>query len=131
MFKAEIIESSKELTPRERVALKDTGLCHRLDEIVPNPGEGDIKLAPLSFVLLHITNDKAKDGNTEYDQFVIVASDGERYLTGSESFITSFRDIWEEMDGFDENDPWILSIYKKESKNRAGKYFLTCSLVMD
>ena len=131
MFKAEIVETSKELTPRERVALKDTGLCNRLDEIVPDPGEGDLRIVPTAFVKLHITNDRAKDGNTEYEQFVIVASDGERYLTGSDSFITSFQDIWGEMGGFDESDPWILSVYKKESKNRAGKYFLTCSLVME
>lgn len=129
MFKVDIIDSSKDLTPRERVALKDTGLCQRLDEIVPDPGEGDFRIVPVAFVTLQIHNDRAKDGNTEYKQLVLIASDGERYLTGSESFESSFRDIWDEMGGNPENDPWILSIYKKTSKNRAGKYFLSCSLV--
>lgn len=131
MFKAEIIGSSRDLSPRERVAIKDTGLAARLDEIVPSPGNGDLRIVPTTYVELHITNDRAKDGNTEYDQLVLVASDGQRYLTGSDSFRTSFFDIWEEMGGYDESDPWILAIYKKESKNRAGKYFLTCSLLME
>lgn len=128
-FKATITGSSRELTPRERVAYKDTALCERLDEIVPDPGAGELTICPVGYYTLEIHNERAKDGNVDYNQLVVIADDGRRYLTGSTSFETSFLDIWDEMGGQDETDPWKIAVYKKASKNRAGKYFISASLI--
>lgn len=124
-FNITIKESSKtDLTARERVLLKDTSNAVKLDEVVTEDGTPFV-LSPAAYAVLAVHNEKAKSDDKDYEQYLILDSDGNKYVTGSQSFWNSFADIWSDMEG----EPFELSIYKKPSKNYTGKCFLTCSIV--
>ena len=124
-FNITIKESSKtDLTARERVLLKDTSNAIKLDEVVTEDGTPFV-LSPAAYAVLAVHNEKAKSDDKDYEQYLILDSDGNKYVTGSQSFWNSFADIWSDMEG----EPFELSIYKKPSKNYTGKCFLTCSIV--
>ena len=61
-------------------------------------------------------------------KYVIVTKDGTKYVTGSNSFITAFEDIEDEMADAGE-DEYEIEVYRMESKNYKGKQFITCSIV--
>lgn len=124
-FEVRIVDSSMELTHKQKVALKDTSRAIKLDEACSDGNELQIK--PTGYAILSVHNDKAD--NPDYTQYLIIDGSGERYVTGSNSFWRSFLDIWEEMtDDTEDNEEWSLIIYKKDSKNYKGKQFLTCSI---
>ena len=124
-FEVKIIESSTELTHKQKVALKDVSRAIKLDEACDEGNELQIK--PTGYVVLSVHNDKAD--NPDYEQYLIIGESGEKYVTGSNSFWRSFIDIWTEMtEDADEKEEWSLIIYKKDSKNYKGKQFLTCSI---
>ena len=124
-FNITIKESSKtDMTARERVLLKDTSNAVKLDEVVTEDGTPFV-LSPAAYAVLAVHNEKAKSDDKDYEQYLILDSDGNKYVTGSQSFWNSFADIWSDMEG----EPFELSIYKKPSKNYTGKCFLTCSIV--
>lgn len=124
-FNITIKESSKtDLTARERVLLKDTSNAVKLDEVVTEDGTPFV-LSPAAYAVLAVHNEKAKSDDKDYEQYLILDGDGNKYVTGSQSFWNSFADIWSDMEG----EPFELSIYKKPSKNYTGKCFLTCSIV--
>lgn len=131
-FEVKIIESSMELTHKERVMLKDTSRAIKLDEVCDNGNELQIK--PTGYARLSIHNEKAD--NPDYEQILVIDESGKKYITGSSSFWRSFIDIWTEMTDYTlkegevrtESEEWALIIYKKDSKNYKGKQFLTCSI---
>lgn len=121
-YEVKIVASSRELTARERVKVKNDNNAIKLDELV----------TPDSPFVVHITDwaeleiHNEKSDNVDYPLFVLI-SDGQTYCTGSESLWKSFRSIWDEM--ADEDEIYDIEISKKESKNYKGKHFLTCSIV--
>ena len=119
-FTVEITNASKELSKRERVDLKDLRNATKLDDALSNGNK--LYITPSYYAELSVHNDKATP--QDYMNFVIVSEDGEKFYTGSQSFISSFKNIDEEMDGED----YALVIYKLPSKNYSGKEFITCSL---
>lgn len=121
-FKAEIIESSKELTKKERVQLKDTKDCIKVDEKLNAEGSFTIDIA--GYVVLRVHNEQAR-GDKDYEQMILLSKEGEKYLTGSRSFMNAFASIYEEMEGEDIS----IKVYSLPSKNYQGKSFITCSLV--
>ena len=120
-YKVEIKESSKELSARERISLKDTTNAIKLDEAL---AEGDVIITPVDYVILDIHNEKAE--NKDYENYIIVDKSGTKYVTGSSSFWNSFIEIYEEMK--DEEEEYSILAYRVESKNYKGKYFLSCSI---
>lgn len=120
-YKVEIKESSKELSARERISLKDTTNAIKLDEAL---AEGDVIITPVDYAILGIHNEKADD--KDYENYIIVDKSGTKYVTGSNSFWNSFIEIYEEMKHEDEE--YSILAYRVESKNYKGKYFLTCSI---
>lgn len=120
-YKVEIKESSKVLSARERISLKDTTNAIKLDEAL---AEGDVIITPVDYAILAIHNEKADD--KDYENYIIVDKLGTKYVTGSSSFWNSFIEIYEEMSGEDEE--YSILAYRVESKNYKGKYFLTCSI---
>lgn len=114
--------ASKELTAKQRVMLKDTTNAVSLDEATQS---ASLVIDPDYYVTLDVHNDKAED--KDYLKHVIVDKDGTKYVTGSESFISSFRAIMDEMAGTDEE--FQIQVYRVPSKNYKGKEFLTCSIV--
>lgn len=122
-YEVKVKECSKNLTGKERVAIKDISNALKLDTIVTP--DSRVEIVPDFTALLDVHNENAE--NKDYEIFVIVAKDGNKYITSSKSFISSFKGIEEEMQ--DESDEWGIEVYKIESKNFKGRYFLTCSII--
>lgn len=127
-YKAIVAECSKELTVRERIALKDTSNAESLDRLTADAKISNEKvIIDVDFyATLNIHNEHSD--NKDYINFIVVDKDGYKYVTGSQSFITQFKDIVDEMKEAGEEDIKI-EVYRKESKNYKGKDFITCSLV--
>ena len=127
-YTVEITETSRELTAKERVALKDTSNAVSLDSAVDTAEGGKVIVKPVDYAVLSIHNENAKEGeNKDYTNFVIVDDKGVKYVTGSDAFYSSFKNIYDEMKN--ETEEWALECYKKPSKNYTGKGFITCSII--
>lgn len=121
-YSAEIKESSKELSAKERIMLKDTSDAVKLDLACD---EEAVIITPDSFAVLGIHNEKSD--NKDYESYILQDKNGEKYVTGSPSFWNSFMDIYNEMK--EETEKWSIKVYKLDSKNYKGKQFLTCSII--
>ena len=127
MYKAKVSESSRELTAKEKIMLKDTSNAFSLDEMTQEAQFNNEKLILNIdyYVTVDVHNDKADD--KDYQQFILVDKEGKKYYTGSTSFINNFIDIFEELT--EAGEEVTIEIYRKESKNYKGKEFITCSVV--
>lgn len=124
-YSVKVVESSKELTKKETVMFKDLSDAVNLSEFIDEHG-GAVMIDVESWVILDIHNEKAKEGqNKDYTNYVVVDKNGTRYYTGSESFWSSFYDVWFDMS--DSTEEWSLKVYKKQSKGK--KDFITCSVM--
>lgn len=121
-YTVKIVECSKELSARDRVAVKDTTNAISIDEATKNsPLVVDIDY----YVILSVHNEKSED--KDYEKYIIVDKSGNKYVTGSKSLLVSMLDIVDEMAGSGEE--YSIEIYRVPSKNYKGKEFLTCSIV--
>lgn len=121
-YSVEIKETSKQLSAKERIAIKDTSNALKLDIECEEDG---VIITPVAFAILSIHNEKSD--NKDYENYVITDKDGTKYVTGSESFWNAFISIWDEMQ--EEEEEWGIKAYKLDSKNYKGKKFLTCSII--
>ena len=120
-YSVSIKESSRELTAKQRVALKDTTSAIKLDEATQvEPVIINVDM----YAVLAIHNEKSE--NPDYENYIVVDKNGTKYVTGSASFWSSFMDIFTEMEG--EDEAWTLKVYRVPSKNYKGKDFITCSI---
>lgn len=117
-----ISASSQELSAKERIAIKDTSDAIKLDTACE---EGELIFTPKAYAILAVHNEKSD--NIDYENYVITDTENNKYVTGSISFFSSFKNIWDEMQG--ESEDWAIKCYKLDSKNYNGKKFLTCSIV--
>lgn len=124
-YKTDIRESSKELSTREKIKLKDLTSAIAIDKVVEP--EKPLVIAPDFYAYLSIHNEKLPENEQDYKTMVIVDKSGTKYYTGSDSAISSFVDIFDEM--IETAEPFEIEFYKRESKNYSGKHFITCSLV--
>ena len=124
-YKAEIVESSKELTTREKIKFKDVSDAIKLDDETQAIEGGKVLIDFDFYVRVHVHNEKSE--NTDYDVTIYVDKNGNKYISGSESLFNQFIDIYDEMTEADEEDFQII-VYRKPSKNRSGKDFLTCTI---
>lgn len=127
-YKATIKEVSKEVTPKEKIMLKDTSNAISLDKATSDADfAGEKLLIDVDYyAILSVHNENSDD--KDYEQYIVVAKDGTKYYTGSNSFMNAFTDIYDEMTEAGESDITI-EVYRKESKNYKGKDFITCSIV--
>lgn len=128
-YKVEITETSiKELNPRMELLLKSTTGGIALDEALEDMAEGEgLIIEPKDYAVLEIHNEKVKEGEaTDYTKFVIL-TDKDKYVTSSQNFFNSFVDIFETMK--DSGEEYSIKIFRKESRNFKGKYFLTCEII--
>ena len=121
-YSVKIREASWEMSGKERVMLKDTSDAVKLDTVTT---EEPVLIDVDKFAILDIHNEKSD--NKDYINYVVVDKDGTKYVTGSNSFWSSFMNIYSEMLTSDE--PYKIKVYKLPSKNRQGKDFITCSIV--
>lgn len=121
-----ITDSSRELNAVERLKFKDTNDAKNIDDIIA--GEVTfLELKVAEWVMLKVHNESSE--TKDYNVLLLVSENGDKYKTGSKSFIDSFSDINDELidDGINISDVNIKA-YKKPSKNFANKSFLLCSI---
>lgn len=121
-YSVEIIETSKELSPKERVQLKDTSDTLKIESMIKTE---PLIISVAWYAVLEIHNEKSD--SVDYTNYIIVDTEGRRYRTGSQTFFNAFKMIADEMIGIEED--WKLKIYELPSKNREGKTFITCSVI--
>lgn len=121
-YSVSIAEVSKELTAKERIKIKDTTDAIKLDEATQAT---EVVIELDFYAILNIHNEKSD--NKDYKNYVLVDKNGNKYVTGSESFFTSFIAIYDEMKN--ENEAWSVKAYRVPSKNYKGKDFLTCAIM--
>lgn len=121
-YSVKIVNASKELTARDRVAVKDTTNAIALDDATK---DSPLVIAIDYYVELAIHNEKSED--KDYKKYVVVDKSGNKFVTGSESFFTAMLEIMDEMAESGEN--FEIQVYRMPSKNYKGKEFLTCSIV--
>lgn len=121
-YKVLIEDSSKDLTARERLMLKDTSDALKIDELTEDDG---LIISPDAYAVLDVHNEKSE--NKEYHVYLIIDKNGTKYVTGSESLWSSFIEIWEDMT--EAGEEFEIKCYKLASKNYKGKKFITCSII--
>lgn len=128
-YSVTIAEVSKELTAKERIAFKDLNNAYKFDDLLDpsqNPDlSGGVIITPSHFGVLQIHNDKSD--NKDYETYIIVDKDGQKYYTSSKSFWSSFKDIEKEMHGEDEE--WSIEVTRHPSKNYKDKFYFTASII--
>ena len=123
-YKAQVISATKELTGKERVALKNFADMVQLDDATKEEVGGvTIWVSWVAEVGVH--NEKAD--NPDYTKYVYVDKDGTMYVSGSEPLYRQFCDIAEDMEA--ESEEWGIKVIRKKSTNYKDKDFLTCVIV--
>ena len=128
-YQVKIVDTSIEnLNPRMELLLKSTTGGIALDEALEDMDEGEgLVIEPKDYAVLEIHNEKVKEGeSTDYTKYVIL-TEKDKYVTSSMNFFNSFLDIFETMKDSGEN--YSIKIFRKESRNFNGKYFLTCEII--
>lgn len=121
-YSVKIVNASKELSARDRVAVKDTTNAIGLDDATK---DSPLVIAIDYYVELAVHNEKSED--KDYKKYVVVDKSGNKFVTGSESFFTAMLEIMDEMT--DAGEDFEIQVYRMPSKNYKGKEFLTCSIV--
>lgn len=124
-YNVTIKETSKELTTKEKIRIKDLSNAINLDAATQE--EDKILIDVDYYVILGIHNAKSEE-RPDYDNIVVVDKGGNKFYTGSTSFMEALMDILDELNDAGETECQI-EVYRKESKNYKGKQFLTCSIV--
>ena len=123
-YKAELVSATRELSAKERVAVKMFIGAEQLDELTKRDENG--VLIDIDYVaVVEVYNEKSDNKN--YNKYVYVDKNGTMYISGSETLYRTYEEIAEEME--DEEEPWAIKVIRKESTNYKGKDFLTCMLV--
>ena len=127
-YNATVAEASRELTPKERVMFKDLGNAIKLNDLAEGAqasGDKAVITSVADYAVLAIHNEASED--VDYNNYLIIDGEGNKYYTGSTPFWNSFKSIWDEM--HDSGEEWGIQLNLIPSKNFAGKTVLTCSLI--
>lgn len=122
-YSVKISYSSIELTAKDKIKLKDTTNAKSIDELTQ---ESSLIIDYAYHVILNVHNEKSD--NKDYTKVVVVDTNGNKFVTGSNSFLESLTGIVEEMKEAGESN-FEIEVYRRDSKNYKGKQFITCSIV--
>lgn len=123
-YSTKLVSATRELSAKERVAVKMFIGAEQLDELTKRDENG--VLIDIDYVaVVEVYNEKSDNKN--YNKYVYVDKDGTMYISGSETLYRTYEEIAEEMEG--EQEPWSIKVIRMESTNYKGKDFLTCMLV--
>jgi hypothetical protein len=123
-YSAKVVEATRELTGKERVAIKTFANARQLDVVTQNYEDG--VLIDIDYVAKVAVHNEKSD-NKDYNKYIYVDKDGIMYVSGSETLYRAYQEIAEEMENEDED--WAIKVIRKESSNYKGKDFLTCVIV--
>ena len=125
-YTSEVTSSMKDLTARQRIAVKDFSSATKLNELITaeNP---KLIIDVDNIIAVSVHNEQSK-GNKDYTVYVIIDKNGEKYRTGSETAYTSAMEIYKELEVANELDEGFeLEFYKVNSNNFDGE-FIKCNL---
>ena len=123
-YSAKLVSATRELSAKERVAVKMFIGAEQLDELTKRDENG-VLIDIDCVAVVEVYNEKSDNKN--YNKYVYVDKDGTMYISGSETLYRTYEEIAEEMEG--EQEPWSIKVIRMESTNYKGKDFLTCMLV--
>lgn len=129
-YEVKVSYSWKNISAREKIALKNFNTCESLDELLD--GENNVEIDVENYIVCDVHNIKAEGDKKDYKKYVIVDKSGTKYATGSPTFFRELTDIVSELEDSGEEgatDNIVIRAYKRDSKNYKGKQFITCSLV--
>lgn len=124
-YSVKIVHTSTDLSGKEKVRIKDFSNAAQLDDVIQ--GDDHFILDFDYYADMEVHNERSKGGKKDYFKRVIVDKAGNAYVTGSESFMTAMDDVLAEMAEVDED--FQLDCFKVDSKNFAGKKFITCTVI--
>lgn len=124
-YNTKVVSTSREITAQEKFLIKDFNDAIGLDSVVTDSEGIILDIDIIAEVQVH--NEHAKD-DKDYTTIVIITTDGTKYTTSSNSVRDAISDIMDECkeEGIED---YKLKIFKKPSKNYAGKSFMTASIV--
>ena len=125
-YSVKIRESSKKLTVKEMLAAKDFSNAVSIDTALE--GNDSLIINPDYYAILDVHNERSKN-EKDYVKYIVIDKSGTKYTTGSNSFFTSFEDIFKTMQENAPDEDYAIECLRKPSKNYAGKTFITCSIV--
>ena len=121
MYKQNVIASSKELSKKDLLRLKDTSAALSLNDLVKTDGE-KLRLIITDYAYLEVETDQES-----FNKMILTDTDYNQYQTGSEVFAKSIQEIFTDLE--DElEDGVIIDVFKKKSNNQNG-FFLNCVFV--
>ena len=124
-YNTKVVSTSREITAQEKFLIKDFNDAIGLDSVVTDSEGIILDIDIIAEVQVH--NEHAKD-DKDYTTIVIITTDGTKYTTSSNSVRDAISDIMDECK--DEGiEDYKLKIFRKPSKNYAGKSFMTASIV--
>lgn len=126
-MKTTVIEKGGRDFTKKELAIIKTSLQSCVDINSATEGDKSIAVTVAAYAVLEIENDRSK-GEKVYQKILIVDNDGLMYITGSPSFMESFRSIMEVMEDEDPTS-WGLEIFQMASNNYKGKSFITCKVI--
>lgn len=124
-YSVKIREASRDLTAKEKIALKDYSNATALDSALNDIDV--LTITPVAYAVLDVHNEKSKQ-DKDYVKYLIIDNAGNKFVTGSESFFTSFKDIFDAMSAEAPDEEYSIDVLKKPSQNYKGKSFITCAL---
>ena len=125
-YRIEIKSASRELTPKERIMIKQLTGAVRIDEATQGK---ELVITPVAYAILGVHNERSK-GDKDYETMAVINSDGTVYLTGSQSFRTSILQFWNDYrDLVDSGENASVKVFRMPSKNYKGKEFITAAII--
>ena len=124
-YNTKITQTSRELSIQEKFLIKDFNDAIGLDTVVTEDSSLLLDVDVIAEVAIH--NEKAKQ-DKDYNTIVILTKDGTKYTTSSSSVRDAISDIMSDLADEGVTD-YKIKIFKKPSKNYAGKSFMTASVV--
>lgn len=115
----------KEISVKEKILLKDFGGAVSLDEATKkNPS---LTINVVNYAICSVHNERSS-GEKDYQKFVVIDENGERYVTGSKAFLSSLEQIADEYAAAGLDEAMSIKVYRRKSKNYNGD-FITCSAI--
>lgn len=120
-----ILESSKELTAREKIRARNFANAASFDQMLTDDSES-FSFAPLAYTVLAVHNESSE--NKDYTVFLIEDTSNNLYRTGSEAFFSRFKEIFTTMREDAPDEDYTISVFKRPSTKYKGKFVLLCQI---
>ena len=125
-YESRLVESSRQLTARDKIRYQNFSAAIAIDSLVADDTEVASIFTPIGYASFAVHNEKAE--NTDYDLYIIEGKGGTLYKTGSNSFFSRFKLIFDTMAAEAPGEEYTISVMKRPSNHYKGKYLLICQL---